>query len=140
MTKYNENLCYINLSYSSCIYGGYNVFKINYRIVESYERLKEMDASSYDREWANIEGLIELQFEEDSMGYIYDGEITPEMYEAGCFQDELLVSWFAKLLDTAISLHQSDYVILHGFECPKFIEFFKHGDQLIIKENIEEMK
>ena len=82
------------------------MFKLNYRIVESYERLKEMDASSYDREWGNIEGLIELQFEEDSMGYIYDGEITPEMYEAGCFQDELLVSWFAKSLDTVISLHQ----------------------------------
>lgn len=81
------------------------MFKLNYRIVERYERLKEMDASSYDREWGNIEGLIELQFEEDSMGYIYDGEITSQMYEAGCFQDELLVSWFVKLLDTAISLH-----------------------------------
>lgn len=87
-----------------------------------------MDASSYDREWGNIEGLSELQFEEDSIGYIYDGGITSQMYEVGCFQDKLLVSWYVKLLDTAISLHQSDYVVLYEFECPKFIEFFKHED------------
>lgn len=116
------------------------MFKINYRIVESYDRLREMTAETYDRQWGNIEGLIELQFEGDSMGYIFNGEITSEMYKAGCFQDELLVSWFVKLLDTVISLHQSDYVALHGFECPKFIEFFKQGDQLLVHENVEEMK
>lgn len=43
---------------------------------------------------ANIEGLIVLQFEEDSIGYMYYDEIIPEMYETGCFQDELLVLWF----------------------------------------------
>ena len=67
------------------------MFKLNYRIVESYECLSEMDAATYDREWGNIEGLIELRFGESSIGHMYDGEITPEMYEAGCFQGE----WFA---------------------------------------------
>lgn len=116
------------------------MFIINYRIVESYKRLKEMDAATYDREWANIEGLIELQFEEDSIGYMYYDEITTEMYEAGCFQDELLVSWFNNLLDTVVALQKLDYVILYEMESPKFIEIYKSGEQLLFKENIEELK
>lgn len=110
------------------------MFKLNYRIVESYERLREMDAATYDREWGNIEGLIELRFGESSVGYMYDGEITPEMYEVGCFQDELLVSWFRNLLDTVVALRESDYVTLCEIECPKIIEFCKHGEMLSVRE------
>ncbi len=110
------------------------MFKINYRIVESYKQLKALDARAYDNEWANIEGLIELQFGESSIGYMYDGEITTEMYDAGCFQDELLVSWFKNLLDTVVALQQSDYVTLCEIECPQIIEFSKQGEQLIVRE------
>lgn len=116
------------------------MFKINYRIVESYDRLREMDTTTYDKEWGNIEGLIKLQFGESSIGYMYQDEITPEMYEAGCFQDELLVSWFANLLDTVVALHQSDYVTLSEIECPNVIEFCKKGNQLRVRELREVFK
>lgn len=39
-----------------------------------------------------------------------------------------------------MALHQSDYVILNEIECPKFIEIYKQGEQLLFKENIEELK
>lgn len=110
------------------------MFQINYRIVEKVDKLKKMTKETYDEEWGNIEGLLELCFNESSYGYMYDGEISPEMLEVGCFQDELLVSWFHNLLDAVVALHEADHITVCEMECPKMLEFQKRDEFLEVRE------
>lgn len=114
------------------------MFQINYRIVENEDELKKMTKEAYDDEWGNIEGLLELCFNESSSGYMYDGEISPEMLAAGCFGDELLVSWFHNLLDAVIALREADYITVCQIECLRMLEFKKRDEFLEVQE-IEEI-
>lgn len=110
------------------------MFQINYRIVENEDELKKMTKEAYDEEWGNIEGLLELCFNESSSGYMYDGEISPEMLAAGCFGDELLVSWFHNLLDAVIVLREADYITVRQIECLRMFEFQKRDEFLEVRE------
>ncbi|ADZ84724.1 hypothetical protein [Cellulosilyticum lentocellum] len=114
------------------------MFQINYRIVENEDELKKMTKEAYDEEWGNIEGLLELCFYESSYGYMYDGEISPEMLAVGCFQDELLVSWFHNLLDAVVALREVEHITVCEMECPKMLEFQKRDEFLEVRE-IDEM-
>lgn len=114
------------------------MFKINYRIVENVDELNKMTKEAYDEEWGNIEGLLELCFNESSYGYMYDGEISPEMLAVGCFQDELLVSWFHNLLEAVVALREVEHITACEMECPKMLEFQKRDEFLEVRE-IDEM-
>lgn len=110
------------------------MFQINYRIVEKVDELKKKTKEAYDEEWGNIEGLLELCFNESSCGYMYDDEITTEMLAVGCFQDELLVSWFHNLLDAVIALREANHITVCEMECPKMLEFQKKNEFLEVRE------
>lgn len=114
------------------------MFQINYRIVENEDELKKMTKEAYDEEWGNIEGLLEIRFNESSSGYMYDGEISPKMLAVGCFQDELLVSWFHHLLEAVVALREGEHITVCEMECPKMLEFQKRDEILEVRE-IEEM-
>lgn len=64
------------------------MFEIKYRIVEDIEELLLMTPEIFDKEFNDLEGLIELNFNGSKIGYIFEGEISEEMLKVGCFQDE----------------------------------------------------
>lgn len=110
------------------------MFQVNYRIVENADELRNMTKEAYDEEWGNIEGLLELCFNKSSYGYMYEGEISPEMLAVGCFQNELLVSWFHNLLDAVVALREADYITVCEMECPKMLEFQKRDGFFEVRE------
>lgn len=110
------------------------MFEICYRIVEDFNILLDSSKEEFDEDIRDFEGLIELNFNGKKIGYMYEGEITDEMITVGCFQDEWMILWFSNLLETVEYLRRSDYLILSEIESPHWIEFFKQGDRLVVKE------
>lgn len=68
------------------------MFELSYRIVEDFEHLLNMSCDEFDKEIRDFEGLIELNFNGNKIGYMFNGEITKDMIEVGCFQDEWIHS------------------------------------------------
>jgi len=64
------------------------LFEIKYRIVEDIEELLLMTPEIFDKEFNDFEGQIELNYNGNKIGYVFEGEISEEMFNVGCFQDE----------------------------------------------------
>jgi len=116
------------------------MFELRYRIVEDLQRLLNISCYEFDKEVSDFEGLIELDFNGNKIGYMFDGEITKEMLEVGCFQWDWIFLWFEKLLEVVEKLQTNDYLILSEIECSAWIKFTKLNDCLKVRELKELIK
>lgn len=110
------------------------MFEIKYRIVVDVKELLLLKPEMFDIDFNDFEGLIELNFNGNKIGYIFEEEISEEMFKAGCFQDEWLLLWFTNLLKAVKLLRENNYLILSEIECPNWIEFTRISDNIKVKE------
>jgi hypothetical protein len=110
------------------------MFELKYRIVEDLQQLSSINCYEFDNEIADFEGLIQLCFNDNRIGCMFDGEITKEMLAVGCYQWEWVLLWFENLLKAVEKLRTNDYLILTEIECSNWLEFTKVNDCLKVRE------
>ncbi len=110
------------------------MFELKYRIVDDIKKLSLITPEVFDKDFGNFEGQIELNFNGNKIGYVYEGEISEEMFKVGCFQNEWVLSWLTNLLQAVKLLRENNYLILAEIECPNFIEFTKSNDSIKVQE------
>ena len=110
------------------------MFEIKYRLVLDMNEINSMSLEEFDKEYNDLEGIIELNFNGSKIGISYEGEITEEMYEAGCFQGEWVTLWFGNLIEVAKLLINNNYVMFSEVEAPVWIELVKSNDLIKVRE------
>lgn len=111
------------------------MFKINFRIVDDFKELKDMDISLFDSEWQHITGFFQICFgDQKEGGYFHENALGND--EIG---GELLDYWFACLLDTVSDLESiTDYVAFKEIETiNRWLEFRRVSDEVIINIAID---
>lgn len=108
------------------------MFDLTFRIVEDFEGLLKISSDEFDIEREDFEGLIELNFNGNKIGFMLEDEIIKEMID--CLPCEWIYLWFRNLLETVHKLRTNDYVILSEIECCNWIEFTKYKDCLKVRE------
>lgn len=84
------------------------MFTIKYKISnEIIDDISGLDAKGFDREYGDLEGQFELNFNGDRQGFVHDD--IP-------FGNELLFSWFKFLNQVALKLSDNDYVAFYVLE------------------------
>ena len=104
------------------------MFEIKYRLVLDMNEINSMSLEEFDKEYDDLEGIIELNFNGSKIGETFEGEITEEMYEVGCFQDEWVTLWFRNLIKAAKLLVSNNYVMFSEIEAPVWIELTKSNN------------
>ncbi|GEC90798.1 hypothetical protein [Brevibacillus brevis] len=84
--------------------------------------MKVITANDFDREYRDIEGIIELDFHGHKYGYYFEDHP---------FGEERLVRWFTDLLTIALKLQKKDYL---AYKIPEsscdWLEFKATNDEL----------
>lgn len=86
------------------------MFRINYVITDDLEDIKQLDAETFDLD-GDLDGYFELNFNNNLYGYC-----NYELAEKGIEGNELITSWFERLLLVYLSLQKSNYVLLNDIE------------------------
>lgn len=111
------------------------MFKIDYRIVDDINELKQISVNNFDNEFEHISGFFRISFGKHKEGnYFHSGLIREN--EVGT---ELLDFWFNQLLNV-IELLQStnSYAAIKELETMnKWIEFKKEGENVKINVAID---
>ena len=110
------------------------MFEIKYRLVLDMNEINSMSLEEFDKEYNDLEGIIELNFNGSKIGETFEGEITEEMYEAGCFQGEWVTFWFTNLIKVVNLLVNNNYVIFSEIEAPLWIELTKSNNLIKVRE------
>lgn len=110
------------------------MFEIKYRLVLDMNEINSMSLEEFDKEYDDLEGIIELNFNGSKIGETFEGEITEEMYEAGCFQEEWVTLWFRNPIKAAKLLVSNNYVMFSEIEAPVWIELTKSNNLIKVRE------
>lgn len=103
------------------------MFKLLYRIVEnSVEDLRGVSSSVFEAELGDIDGQIQISFDEHKFGYV-----TEEVP----FANERLLLWFGLLLDVLTTLNETKYALMRYLGSHDVcIEFVEKGERVEISE------
>ncbi|CAM5795901.1 hypothetical protein [Brevibacillus borstelensis] len=100
------------------------MFTVKFKAVDDFDQLKRLSAKEFDESFRDIEGIIELNFNEYKYGYFF--EDCP-------FGEERLVRWFKDLLAIAIKAQESNYVAYKIPEHPSiWLEFKVKEDEFLV--------
>ncbi|WPC43374.1 hypothetical protein [Clostridium sp. JS66] len=110
------------------------MFEIKYRIVEDIKELLLLTPEVFDDDFNDFEGQIELNFNGNKIGYVFEGKISEEMFKVGCFQDEWVILWFTHLIQAVKLLRKNNYLIFSEIECSDWIDLTKLGDSIKVRE------
>ncbi len=110
------------------------MFEIKYRIVENVETLLNITPEIFDKDFRDFAGQIELNFDGNKIGYVYEEEISEEMFKVGCFQDQWLLWWFTDLIKAVKLLRLNNYLAFSVPECPNWIKFIKSDNCIRVQE------
>lgn len=111
------------------------MFKINFRIVDDFQELKNIKKKEFDFQDRHIYGFFQVCFGKHIEGSYYHENMLSE-YEVG---DELIDNWLSNLLDTLIYLKiKSEYIAFSQIETiNKWLEFKKIDENIVINIGID---
>lgn len=97
---------------------------MSYRFVDDNLSLfSGISAEQFDKEFGDISGQIELNFNENTIGFFHKD--VP-------FGNEILLHWFNRLNEVVCSLQDSKYVAMNQVENNNWVEFVREESRLKI--------
>lgn len=103
------------------------MFDINFRIIDDFKYLGNVNTEKFDTDGADIEGFFALNFDGNIEGYYHTNKLNE--FEVG---HELITLWFDLLIEVIVILEEkSKYVALKKIECTdSWLEFILNNDVL----------